>query len=476
MCDDDLAMPAFPLPRAATAGFGGSVLVAFGAAGAGSTPVGDGPLIGTPFEALRYGHGQMLAVGCVYAGVLVLAVAWVQLGMAVRAGTAGLRDMYRTSALWAVPLLICPPLFSRDLYSYVAQGALAANGLDPYTTGSSQLPLALHENVHWVWQDTPTPYGPLHVILTRAVAAVTGEDVVLGVLLTRLVFAAGLVLLAGALPGICRLVGTRPQFALWFAVANPLMLVLVLGGGHNDMLAIGLLASATLFVLRRKAFTGLALLAAAVAVKVTVLVALPFLLWAVSRRLHVAVGKALAAMVPTFLALTLLAGYGFGWVKALSSTGLIVNWMSLPTALGELVGQGLGLDRSDHELLIDCMRAAGMVTLTVLVAVLWWRSRSGAAPVVLRNATLALALAAILLPATLPWYFSWAIALSAVLAWTKARLAGACAGSVWLIVCDYPTGEAAVYDWNYVGVTLAIAALLGAAAAYLEPDRVEVTA
>jgi alpha-1,6-mannosyltransferase len=376
--------------------------------------------------------------------------------------------------LWAAPLLVCPPLFSRDLYSYLAQGALAAHGLDPYTTGSSQLPLALHENVHWVWQDTPTPYGPLHVILTRAVASITGENVVLGVLLTRLVFATGLVLLAVALPGICRIVGTRPEFALWFAVANPLMLVLVLGGGHNDLLAVGLLASATLFVLRRRHFTGLALLTLAVAVKVTVLVALPFLLWAVSRRLHVSVGKALAAMVPTFLALTLLAGYGFGWVNALSSTGLIVNWMSLPTALGELIGQGLSLDWSDHELLIDCMRAAGMTTLTVLVAVLWWRSRSGAPPVVLRNATLALALAAVLLPATLPWYFSWAIALGAAVPWTRVRLACACAGSVWLIVCDYPTGEAAVYDWNYVGVTLAIAALVGVAAAYLEPDRVEV--
>ena len=476
MCDDDLAMPAFPLTRAAIVGFGGSVLTAFGAAGAGGTPVGDGPLVGTPFEALRYGHGQMLALGCVYAGVLVLAIAWVRLGIAVRHGAIDTAGMFRTSALWALPLLTCPPLFSRDLYSYVAQGALAAHGLDPYTTGSSRLPLALHENVHRVWQDTPTPYGPVHIILTRAIASITGENIVAGVLLTRLVFAGGLVLLAAALPGICRVVGTRPEFALWFAVANPLMLVLVLGGGHNDMLAVGLLAAATLFVLRRNHFSGLALLALAVAVKVTMVLALPFLLWVVSRRLHVAVGKALAAMVPTFGAATALAGYGLGWVQALGSTSLIVNWMSLPTGLGEAIGQALRFDWGDRELLIECMRTVGMATLAVLVLVLWWRSRSGAPPVVLRNATMALALAAILLPATLPWYFSWALALGGVLPWTKARLACASAGAVWLVVCAYPTGEAAVYDWDYVGITLAIAALIGAAAAYLEPERVEVSA
>ena len=429
-------MPAFP-SRTAILGLGGSLLVAFGAAGAGGTLVSDAVLDGTPFEALRYGHGRMLATGCVYAGVLVLAIAWVRLG---RDDRSDARAVLRTAALWAAPMLVCPPLFSRDLYSYLAQGALAARGFDPYTTGSSQLPVALHENVHRVWQDTPTPYGPLHIVLTRAVASVAGENVVAGVLLTRLVFAAGLVLLVAALPGLCAELGTSTRFALWFAAANPLVLVLVLGGGHNDMLAVGLLASATLFVVRGRHVTGFALLALAVAVKVTMLIALPFLLWLVARRLWAAV----LAMVPSFLAVTLLAGHGFGWVRALDTSTLIENWMSLPTALGELLGRALPLDGEDQQLLIGCMRAAGMATLAVLVALLWWRSRSRNPLVVLRNTTLALASAAVLLPATLPWYFCWAIALGAALPWSRPRLALACGGAVWLVVCDYPTGEAAV--------------------------------
>ena len=36
-----------------------------------------------------------------------------------------------------MPLLLTPPLFSRDVYSYVAQGKLMAGGFNPYLTGPS---------------------------------------------------------------------------------------------------------------------------------------------------------------------------------------------------------------------------------------------------------------------------------------------------------------------------------------------------
>jgi alpha-1,6-mannosyltransferase len=489
-CDDVAAMPDAATPTApgtpgTALGLGGSLLIAFGAIGAGGTLVGDTLLAGTPFEALRYGHGSMLALGCVYAGILVLAIAWLQLGQGVREHRVDARRVLRTACVWAAPLTVCPPLFSRDLYSYLAQGALALHGFDPYTTGPSRLPAVFTENVHRTWQDTPTPYGPLHILLTRAVASVSGDNVMAGVLLTRLVFASGLVLLGAALPGLCRILHARTGFALWFAVANPMMLVLLLGGGHNDMLAIGLTAAATLFVLRGRPGAGMALLALALAVKVVLLVVLPFLVWimaranpqaTLSRRTAVAVRQAAVAIVPVFLTLTALAGHGFGWVRALDVSSLIVNWMSAPTGLGELIGRALALDTADEELLISCMRLAGLVTLAVLLTLLWWRARSGMPVFVLRDAMIALALAAVLLPATLPWYYCWAMPFAAVLPWSRRRLAVACAGALWLTVSYYPTGESAVENWDYVGLTLAAAALLGAAAAYSGQVRVQVQA
>jgi alpha-1,6-mannosyltransferase len=41
----------------------------------------------------------------------------------------------RTLLLWVLPLLIAPPMYSRDVYSYLAQSEIAINGLDPYKVG-----------------------------------------------------------------------------------------------------------------------------------------------------------------------------------------------------------------------------------------------------------------------------------------------------------------------------------------------------
>ena len=37
--------------------------------------------------------------------------------------------------MWAVPFLVTPPLFSRDVYSYLAVGQMMRLGLNPYDSG-----------------------------------------------------------------------------------------------------------------------------------------------------------------------------------------------------------------------------------------------------------------------------------------------------------------------------------------------------
>jgi alpha-1,6-mannosyltransferase len=44
----------------------------------------------------------------------------------------------------------------------------------------------------------------------------------------------GLGLLCLALPALCRHLGARPEFALWIGVANPLVLLYLVAGAHND--------------------------------------------------------------------------------------------------------------------------------------------------------------------------------------------------------------------------------------------------
>ena len=68
-------------------------------------------------------------------------------------------------------MLFSPPLFTRDVYSYLAQGALPLAGFDPYAVGPGGDAGLFTDNVHYFWQDTPAPYGPLFILIAKAVAA-----------------------------------------------------------------------------------------------------------------------------------------------------------------------------------------------------------------------------------------------------------------------------------------------------------------
>ena len=62
-------------------------------------------------------------------------------------GTATEYTMVATTGFWLAPLLLSVPLFSRDTYSYLAQGALLRDGLDPYAVGPVDNPNSLLDNV-----------------------------------------------------------------------------------------------------------------------------------------------------------------------------------------------------------------------------------------------------------------------------------------------------------------------------------------
>ena len=207
----------------------------------------------------RYGHGRELAAFLIYAGVGLMAWAWIMLGREVLARRVGGRAVLTTRAVWIAPLLLSPPLFTRDMFSYLAQGALPLAGFDPYAVGPEAMPGIFTDNVHYFWQDTPAPYGPLFILIAKSVAWLIGDNIILGVLLMRLALLPGLALLVWALPELTRRLGGRVPVALWIAVANPMMVIHMVGGGHNDLLVVGLLAAGSLLALRGAPRGGIAL-------------------------------------------------------------------------------------------------------------------------------------------------------------------------------------------------------------------------
>lgn len=470
---DDLPVPV----RTIATGLLGAVLLAGGGIGAafGATP--DPVLDDTAFSWLGYGHGKQLAVAVAYAGIVLLVWAWVRLGRDARAGTVDRRGMLIAVGAWLAPLLIAPPLFSRDLFTYLAQGDLALHGLSPYHYGVAVLGDHLSANVDPTWQNTPSPYGPLFVLIAKSVVLITGQSIVVGVIALRATLCVGMLLLCWALPRLARRLGGSPVLALWLVAANPLVLTYLVGGGHNDLLMIGLLAAGTVLVLDGRHRRGVALVALAFAVKATAGVLLPFLVLIWARRLTGAPGArlakavlhALAVVVPAFAVCTLLAGVDLGWLPALSTSNLVVEWLSMPTAVGQLaflVG-GLFTD-ADLPSILAVTRTIGWLVLVVLVARQWWLARHGDPVTTLHRAALAMLFVALFSPATLPWYFTWPLVVAAGLAWSTRALVLATFGSVLVVLFTHPDGTFGLYDPPYLATSAVVAAL--AAVSLVRPD------
>ncbi|MDR1998721.1 MAG: polyprenol phosphomannose-dependent alpha 1,6 mannosyltransferase MptB, partial [Frankiaceae bacterium] len=361
--DEPQARHGFHDPRMlARLGAAGSLALLIGSLGAGVMPGYDLIAHVPVLSVFRSGPlGLRAAMGLVYVGLALMIGAWLLIGRALldpaRRAEIDLPLLRRTLLLWAIPLLACAPLFSRDLYAYAAQAQLAHAGLNPYRATPADLPGRFLDEVAWRWVDSPAPYGPLWLMLGRLVAATAGEGVLRTVIGIRLLCAAGFALMVWLLPRLARLAGGRAELALWLGALNPLVLIQFVAGGHNDALMIGLgVAGLTLAasadgqtpgdwrMLRHwggwrgdpaRLAGGSALIAAAIAVKSPAAVMLAFapLLWLRRRgRIDdpgewalsclIAVGSAAAA----FAALTGASGLGLGWVTQVYRGIPTVNW------------------------------------------------------------------------------------------------------------------------------------------------------
>jgi alpha-1,6-mannosyltransferase len=467
-----------PLPaRIIATGLLGVILITVGGIGAAAVLEPDPLLNDTAFGWLGYGHGKQMATAVVFAGITLLVIAWIRLGREARAGRVDRRGMLVAIAVWVLPLLLAPPLFSRDLFSYLAQGDLALHGFDPYSYGVSVLNDHLSANVDPAWQNTPAPYGPLFILVAKSVVLLTGQSTVVGVITMRATMCVGLVLLCWALPRLAEQLGGQPTVALWFGAANPFVLIYLVGGGHNDLLMVGLLTAGTVLVLDGRCRRGFAVVTLALAVKATAGILLPFLVWIwmsrldgpPGRRFATAAGNGVVIVLATFAACSVLADVGLGWIRALGATSSVIEWLSLPTAVGQLSHTVVSLfGTADSDAFLSVARSIGWLVLIALVGRQWWLARDGAPSTTVRRAATALLAVTLFAPATLPWYFSWPLVLAAGLLWSGPGLVLCAFASVWMVLVTFPDGTTGLYDWVYLATALAAAAV--AAVSLVRPD------
>ncbi len=231
--------------------------------------------LGGALPHLRPGRGPLVIVAWLAGTGLMVGAWWV-----ARERVPGTRWAYATAGLWLLPLLVAPPLGSRDVYPYACQGAVYAAGLDPYHQTPVNLPCQWLDSVSPIWRDIPAPYGPLFVTLAGGAVHI-GHSLTGTVILLRLVAVTGVALIAASVPVLARHAGVPTARAAWLALACPLIGVHLVAGAHNDALMVGLLAAGLAVAAGRTArppalVAAGALLGLAVAVKATAAVTIPF--------------------------------------------------------------------------------------------------------------------------------------------------------------------------------------------------------
>ncbi|MGX9792214.1 alpha-(1-_6)-mannopyranosyltransferase A [Mycobacterium sp. MMS18-G62] len=460
---------ASPAARPALLGALGAILITAGGLGAGSTRLHDPLLESMHLSWLRFGHGLVMSSVLLWAGVALMLVAWLWLGRRVIDRTATEYTMIATTGFWLAPLLLSVPVFSRDTYSYLAQGALLRDGFDPYVVGPVDNPNSLLDNVSPIWTTTTAPYGPAFILVAKFVTLLVHNDVVAGTMLLRLCMLPGLALLIWAAPRVARHVGANGAAALWICVLNPLVIIHLMGGVHNEMLMVGLMMAAIALTFGHHHIAGVSLIAAAVAVKATAGLALPFMVWVWMRDIRdrrgyspvkaFAVATAASALifVAVFAVLSAVAGVGLGWLTALAGSVKIINWLTVPTAAANLVNVfGSLLFPVNFYAVLDVTRIIGIAIIAISLPLLWWRFRHNDREALIGIA-LVMAVVVLFVPAALPWYYTWPLAIVSALAQSRSSIAVIAGLSTWITVIWKPDGAHGMYSWPHVLLATACA-------------------
>ena len=450
-------------------GFLGSLLITIGGLGAGSTKPHDPLLEALHLSWMRFGHGLVLSTIVLWIGVGLMLIAWVGLGRRVLAGEATEFMMRATTAFWLGPLLLSVPVFSRDTYSYLAQGALLRDGFDPYAVGPVANPNALLDNVSPIWTITTAPYGPAFILIAKLVTMVVGNHVIIGTMLLRLCMLPGLALLIWAAPRLAHHLGTDGPTALWTCVLNPLVLIHLMGGVHNEMLMVGLMTAGIALTFQGRNVAGITVLTVAIAVKATAGIALPFLVWVWTRHLRerrgyravqaflAATAFSLLIFVVVFGVLSTVAGVGLGWLTALAGSVKIINWLAVPTAAADLIhALGSPFFSVDFYAVLRVTRFIGIVIIAVSLPLLWWRFRRDDRAV-LTGIAYSMLIVVLFVPAALPWYYSWPLAVAAPLAQSRPAIAAIAGLSTWVMVIFKPDGSHGMYSWLHFSLATACA-------------------
>jgi hypothetical protein len=301
---------------------------------------------------------------------------------------------------------LAPPLLSQDVFSYISYARLGADhGLNPYTAVPADVPN--DPALPFVgWRDVTSDYGPLFTLGSYPAGLVR----VPAALWMFKILAAGSVLgLTALVARIAAGQGTDPARAAAFIGLNPLVLVHVVAGAHNDgTVLLVVIAGVALLLARKEIASGVALVAA-VGLKTSTAFALPFAVLG-SR------SRSLIAGAAAGFALTAALALGVFGVSSLESLGLVeqdqaaTSKYSVPATAARLLDVG-----------VDPVRYTALALyVVVLLLLVVWTLRGGDWIRAAGWAALGLLLATDWL---MPWYVIWVLPFAAIVKDSSLRAA-----------------------------------------------------
>ncbi len=425
---EDADLRGLPLGLSALAGFVGELCILAGASQPGSPFTLTGP------GAWFFGNGahvtvgvtttnaRFLAVMLVYVGIALMLGAWYEVVRSTRASTAvPLTSLAAIFVAWGIPILVMPPLFSRDVYYYAAQGEMVSRGMNPYNHGPGILgSSSFLRLVDPLWAHSVAPYGPVWERVSGWIVALSHHDVLAAVVGFRLIALLGVTIVGVAVPVLARGVGRDASVGFALAVLNPLVLLVLVGGAHNDALMLGLLVAGCAMARKGHVLAGLTMCALAAEVKIPALIGIAFIGWwwagegarwpRRTARLAAAAGFGVGVMA----GISALSSLGWRWISILSTPGSVVSWLDPATGVGLAlahVASALGL--GGHAMtFVDGARAVMLGLAAVIAVVLLVRSHEGDPGPIGWSLLIFVALG----PAAWPWYDTWGLVFLAAVA------------------------------------------------------------
>ena len=161
-----------------------------------------------------------------------------------------------------------------------------------------------------------------------------------------------------------------------------------------------------------------------------------------------------------FAVLSWLAGVGLGWLTALAGSVKIINWLTVPdrgrrTSINAVGGLFFPVN---FYAVLEVTRIIGVAIIAISLPLLWWRFRHDDREA-LTGIALAMVVVVLFVPAALPWYYTWPLAVLSALAQSRQAIALIAGFSTWIMVIFKPDGSHGMYSWMHVLLATACAAV-----------------